>query len=108
MIRNIIKFIKINNLQYNPLRDPQAYRGVAGAALRIQVAIGSSGTTRISLADEKGALLAEGEVEGPGTFSHGLNWIRPGVRIVTITAQHADRSESRDVRLDIMAHAWIG
>ncbi len=108
MSENIIKLIKINNLQYNPLRDPQAYRGVAGAALRLQVATGCTGATRITLADEKGALLAEGQVQGPGTFSHELRWARAGVRIVTVTAQHADRSESRDVRLDIMAHAWIG
>lgn len=108
MPKNVIKFIKINNLQYNPQRDPQAYRGIAGAALRIQVAVGSSGPTRVSLADEKGALLGEGQVQGPGTFSHELNWIHPGVRIVTVTAQHAEHSESRDLRLDIMAHAWIG
>jgi hypothetical protein len=108
MSEKIIKLIKINNLQYNALRDPQVYRRVAGEPFRIQVGIAGSGTVRVTLADEKGACLVQGEVPAPGTFSHELTHARPGVRIVTITAQHADRSESQDVRLDSMAHAWIG
>ncbi|RPJ47808.1 MAG: hypothetical protein EHM16_04700 [Betaproteobacteria bacterium] len=108
MSDQIIKFIKINNLQYNTLRDPQVYRRVAGEALRIQVGVGGRGAVRVTLADEKGTNLVQGDVQAPGTFSHELTFARPGVRIVTIGAQHADRSESRDMRLDIMAHAWVG
>lgn len=108
MADKIIKFIKINNLQYNALRDPQVYRRVTGEPFRIQVVIDGAGEARVTLADEKGAMLVEGKVQAPGTFSHELAFAKPGVRIVTITAQHADRSESLDVRLDIMAHAWIG
>jgi hypothetical protein len=108
MSAQIIKFIKINNLQYNALRDPQVYRRVTGEPFRIQVVVEGSGAVRITLADERNAPLVQGEVQAPGTFSHELAFAKSGVRIITITAQHADRSESRDVRLDIMAHAWIG
>lgn len=108
MSEQTIKIIKINNLQYNALRDPQVYRRVAGEAFRIQVGVGGKGSVRVTLADEKGANLVQGDVQAPGTFSHELTFAKPGVRIVTITAQHADRSESRDMRLDVMAHAWIG
>lgn len=53
-------------------------------------------------------MLAAGEVAAPGTFSHELTFTQPGVRIVTVTARHPDRSESRDLRLDVMAQAWVG
>jgi len=108
MEETIIKFIIINNLQYNALRDPQAYRRVAGQPFRIQVGVGGEGRVHVTLADERGALLAEGEVAAPGTFSHELTFAQPGVRIVTVTAQHPGRNESRDLRLDVMAQAWVG
>lgn len=108
MSAQIIKFIKINNLQYNALRDPQVYRRVAGEPFRIQVVVAGSGESMVTLADEKGATLVTGKVQAPGTFSHELAFAKPGVRIVTVTAQHADHSESIDLRLDVMAHAWVG
>lgn len=108
MLTKLIKFIKINNLQYNILRDPQAYRRVAGEPFRIQVVIAGSGESMVTLADEKGATLVEGKVRAPGTFSHELAFAKPGVRIVTVTARHADHSEAIDMRLDVMAHAWVG
>lgn len=108
MSEQIIKFIKINNLQYNTRRDPQVYRRVAGTPFRIQVVVEGTGPVRVTLADEKGAPLAEGDVQAPGTFSHELAFAKPGVRIATITVQQADRSEAQDIRLDVMAHAWVG
>lgn len=104
----IINMFKINGLQYNALRDPQVYRRVAGEPFRIQAMINGRDTVRVSLSDEQGAVLAQGEVQAPGTFSHELRFDKPGVRIVTLTAHHADHEESHDLRLDIMAHAWIG
>ena len=108
MSENIIKMIKINNLQYNTLRDPQVYRRVAGDPFRLQVVVAGRGPVQVTLTDEKGANLAQSDVQAPGTFSHELTFSKPGVRIVTVTAQHADHSESRNMRLDVMAHAWVG
>ena len=108
MSEQIIKFIKINNLQYNALRDPQVYRRLADQPFRIEVAVGGTGRVQVTLADERGEPLAAGEVAAPGTFSHELRFAQPGVRIVTVNAQHADRGESRDLRLDVMARAWKG
>lgn len=108
MEETIIKFIIINNLQYNTRRDPQAYRRVAGQPFRIQVGVGGSSRVHVMLTDERGAMLAGGEVAAPGTFSHELTFAQPGVRIVTVTAQHPGRDESRDLRLDVMAQAWVG
>ncbi len=108
MNENIINMIKINNLQYNTLRDPQVYRRVAGEAFRIQAIIAGSDPVQVTLSDEKGANLAQGDVQAPGTFSHELSFVKPGVRIVTITAQRADKQESQNIRLDVMAHAWVG
>ena len=108
MSDRIIKMFKINNLQYNALRDPQVYRRVTGEPFRIQVIVAGTDPVSVMLADERGAQLVQGNVRAPGTFSHELTFAKPGVRIVTITAQQANRSESRDVRLDVMAHAWTG
>ncbi len=108
MSETIINSIKINNLQYNTLRDPQVYRRVAGENFRIQVILAGSGPVRVMLTDAQGVNLAQGEIQAPGTFSHELSFAKPGVRIVTITAQHADRSESQNMRLDVMARAWVG
>ncbi len=108
MSEKIINIIKINNLQYNARRDPQVYRRVAGENFRIQAIIAGSGPVRVMLTDAQGVNLAQGEIQAPGTFSHELSFAKPGVRILTITAQHAERSESQDLRLDVMAHAWVG
>lgn len=108
MAGKLINIIKINNLQYNALRDPQVYRRLAGEAIRIQAVIGGSERAQVTLTDEKGVVLAQREVLAPDTFSHELTFAKPGVRIVTLTAQHADRSESHDLRLDVMAHEWVG
>lgn len=108
MSKNIINMIKINSLQYNALRDPQVYRRVAGEAFRIQAVVAGSGSVQITLTDEKGANLAQGDVQAPGTFSHELTFAKPGVRIVTLTAQRGGQQESTNIRLDVMAHAWVG
>jgi hypothetical protein len=101
----IIKFIKINGLQYNAKHDLRVYRRVAGDPFRIQVVIEGTGSVRVTLADEKGALLVAGDVQRRGAFLHELTFAKPGVRV---TVQQADRSEARDIRLDVMAHAWAG
>ena len=48
MSTQIIKLIKINNLQYNALRDPQVYRRVAGESFRIQVAVAGVGESAVA------------------------------------------------------------
>ena len=58
MPEKVIKFIKINNLQYNALRDPQVYRRVTGEPFRIQVVVDGTGEARVTLADEKGEMRA--------------------------------------------------
>jgi len=100
--------IKINSLQYNALRDPQVYRRVVGAAFRIQAIMAGSGPVQVTLSAEKGASLAQDDVQAPGTFSHELSFAQPGVRIVTITAHRGDQQQSQNIRLDVMAQAWVG
>lgn len=108
MADKIINSFKINGLQYNALRDPQVYRRVAGTPFRIDAAIAGRDRVQVTLTDERGAVLGQRDIQAPGTFSHELSFDKAGVRIVTLTAQHADHSESHDLRLDVMARAWIG
>ena len=108
MPNNIIKMIKINNLQYNALRDRQVYRRVAGESFRIQLVVAVNAPVQVTLSDETGAVLVEGTASASGTFSHALTYATPGVRVVTVTARHEGRSDSQDLRLDVMAQAWVG
>jgi len=108
MSEKLIKIIKINNLQYNPQRDPQAYRRTAGEPFRLQAMIVSREIVRVTLSDEQGKTVAQHDLRGSGTFSHELTFAEPGVRIVTLAAKEPGRSESHDLRLDVMAETWKG
>lgn len=108
MSEKIIKYIKINGLQYNALRDPQVYRRLAGEPVRVQVVVGGSRLADLKITDEKNVVLAETQLQAPGIFSHELRFDQAGVRIVTISARAGEQAEHINMRLDIMAHAWVG
>lgn len=100
--------IKLNGLQYNPNRDPQVYRRCIKEPFRIQALLGGSGEARCGLYDAQGGLIAEQTVELPGTYTHELAFDAPGTRIVTLTVETGGQSSSRDLRLDVLEHAWVG
>jgi hypothetical protein len=60
------------------------------------------------LRDARGATLAAAEVAAGGTFVHELRFERPGVHVVTLTAERNGESFAQHLRLDVLAHAWIG
>jgi hypothetical protein len=100
--------IKINGLPYNPQRDPQAYRRCVNEPFRIEALIRGTGSARCSLRDAQGALLAQQAVALPGVFAHELAYATPGTRIVTLAVEAGGESSVRDLRLDVLEHAWIG
>lgn len=108
MNNSLIKMIKINNLQYNPNRDPQAYRRAVNEAFRIQAALAGSGTAHCTLRDSKDQVIAEKAIALPGTFTHELSFTTPGIRLVTLSVESGGERFSHDLRLDVMEHAWVG
>jgi hypothetical protein len=108
MIKPLIKLIKLNNLQYNPNRDPQVYRRCANEPFRIQALLDGAGEARCTLTDERGQVLDHETVTVPGTYTHEISFSAPGVRLVTLNVEGNGQKMSQDLRLDVLEHAWIG
>ncbi len=107
MSTNLIKMVKLNNLQYNANRDPQVYRRVAGHPFRIHAMLEGKGTAKISVTCE-GKTLKEASLELPGIFSYEITFKNAGIRIATLTVSANGQSESHDLLLDTEAHAKVG
>lgn len=104
----LVKLVKLNNLQYNPNRDPQVYRRVVGEPFRIQAMLAGTGPVKCAVRDAAGKALAEREVAAPGTFEHSLAFDQPGQYLVTLEAARGAERFAQPLRLDVLEHAWVG
>jgi hypothetical protein len=104
----LVKLVRINGLQFNANRDPQVYRRAVGEPFQIQALVDSGAGVRCSLLDVGGRVLASAEVPARGTFTHALAFDAPGVHVVTLVAERGGESFAQDLRLDVLAHAWVG
>ena len=102
-----IKQIRLNNLQYNANRDPQAYRRTPGKPFRIQAVLEGSGDARATV-EVDGRMRCEANVALPGTFDCEVGFDSPGSRVATLTVEGGGRTYTHALRLDVMPHAWIG
>lgn len=107
-MKKLVKLVKLNNLQYNPNRDPQVYRRVAGEAFRIQAFLEGSGAAKCAVRDAAGKALVERSVASPGTFTHELAFGKPGQYLVTLEVSRNGETFAQPLRLDVLEHAWIG
>lgn len=107
-MNRLVKLVKLNNLQYNPNRDPQVYRRVAGEPFRIQAMLAGTGTAKCAVRDAGGKALVEREVAAPGTFEHRLAFDKPGQYLVTLEVARDSETFAQPLRLDVLEHAWIG
>jgi hypothetical protein len=106
--QKFVRQIKLNNLQFNALRDPAAYRRCANEPFRIQALLGGTGEALCTLNDQAGKTMAEKRVALPGTFTHEIAFPTAGVRIVTLAIEGNGETFAQDLRLDVLEHAWIG
>ena len=81
-MKDPIKFVHLNGLEYNPNRDPQFYRRLPGQPFSIQVALRGEGTVTARF-EVDGTVVAEKSFALPGKVEC-------------------------DVRLDVMDLAWVG
>lgn len=102
-----VKLIKLNNLQYNPNRDPQFYRRTVGQEFRLQAVLEGAGVAKVRFAAED-ETLCEQNVPLPGTFDCRFSFASPGSRVGTLTVEANGAHEQQYFRLDVEEHAWIG
>jgi hypothetical protein len=107
-VKKLVKLVKLNNLQYNPNRDPQVYRRVAGQPFRIQALLEGAGTAKCIVRDAAGKALVERDVPAPGTFTHELAYDKPGQYLVTLEVSRGGETFAQPLRLDVLEHAWVG
>lgn len=103
-----VKFVKLNNLQYNANRDPQVYRRVVGEKFRIQAFLAGTGNAQCVLRDAAGASIATREVAPPGPFDVEVAYDAPGQYVVTLEVARGAERFTQDLRLDVLEHAWVG
>lgn len=104
---NPIKQVKLNNLEYNPNRDPQVYRSVISKPFDLRVKLEGSGSAQVLLI-VAGQSIAEGNVSLPGDFCATPSFDSAGTRVGTITVTKDGEKFVQYVRFDVMEHAWIG
>ncbi|MGM0553986.1 MAG: hypothetical protein ACQETK_09370 [Pseudomonadota bacterium] len=103
----LVKFIKLNNLQYNPNRDPEVYRRPINEEFRVQASLSSSGSARCSFSVE-GETLCEGSVSLPGTFDCKFSFDTAGSRMGDLMIEANGETYHQKIRIDVLEHAWIG
>lgn len=108
MKKPLVRMVKLNGVQYNASHDPQPYRRVLGEAFHLEALLEGSGSAQCEVSDERGGILAQGKVARPGRFSCELKFDHPGTRLVTLRVTGGDQQYAQTLRLDLMAHAWIG
>ena len=102
MRKPLVRLLTLNGLQYNPNRDPQAYRRAAGETFRIQARLDGEGSARCAVSDESGKVLASQNVSCPGSFTAEMKFESPGSRLVTLRIEGAGETYERTFRLDIL------
>jgi hypothetical protein len=107
-VTNPVKMVKLNNLQFNANRDPQVYRRLPGEKFRIQAFLAGGGSAQCSLRDASGAVIVTREVTAPASFEAEVAYQAPGNYLVTLDVTHGTEHFTQDLRLDVLAHAWIG
>jgi hypothetical protein len=104
----LVKLVRLNGLQFNANRDPQVYRRAVGEPFRIQALVDAGAGVSCTLRDVRGQIIVAAAVPAGGTFTHDLTFNTPGVHVVTLVAERSGESFAQDLRLDVLAHAWVG
>ena len=105
MQKPLVRMVKVNGVQYNANRDPQAYRRAAGEPFRIEALLEGAGQAQCTVSDEHGSALAQASVKRPGRFTCELRFDRPGSRLVTLRVSAGESEFAQTLRLDTLAPA---
>lgn len=104
----LVKLVKLNNLEYNPNRDPAVYRRLPKHPFRIQALLSGSGAAEAHV-EIDGVRQHAQKITLPDTYTCEVSFDTPGLRIATLIVEDASgQSFRRDLPLDVMEHAWVG
>jgi hypothetical protein len=104
---NLVKLLKLNNLQYNANRDPAFYRRPVNEEFRLQVMLGGSGEAKARFSVE-GQALCEETIALPGTFDCRFRFATAGTRVAVLAIESASGAYRDNIRIDVLEHAPIG
>lgn len=102
-----IKKLRLNKLEYNANRDPAIYRRTLGKPFDISVQLEGQGNASASFVVD-GKACCERTVTLPGIFHCQVAFESAGTRVGTLILTSNSDSVSRELRLDTLAHAWVG
>lgn len=108
MVKPLVRMLKLNGLQFNSNRDPQAYRRKVGEVFSLQALLEGSGRAQCSVSDAGGATLAADDIARPGVFDAQLRFDTAGSRLVTLCVISGGEHFEKLLRLDVLpmdAHA---
>jgi hypothetical protein len=96
--------VRLNGLQFNANRDPQVSAG-GRRAVPIQALVDAGAGVRCT-ADANGQSSSRRRL--PRHIQPRTEVRAPGVHVVTLVAARDGQSFTQDLRLDVLAHAWVG
>jgi hypothetical protein len=101
----LVRMVRLNGLEYNANRDPQAYRRATGEDFAVQVWLEGTGPAHVTLTAADGRVLQD--VKGPRgrPCTLRLRFDAPGSRLVTLHVTAGADRYVQDLRLDVMAPA---
>lgn len=102
-----VKSLRLNGLQYNANRDPQFYRRLPNQAFTIQADLVGTGAAKVSLFIEN-TKKQEDSITLPGRFEANISFDKAGSHIATLVIDQNGDIHETHLRLDVMAHAWVG
>lgn len=100
-MKKFVTLVKLNNLEYNPNRDPEFYRRQPGKPFRIQALLQGSGTAK-GRVEVEGESTCESTVSLPGTYECTLSFDTPGVRVARLVIESGNETYTQDIRLDVV------
>lgn len=103
----LVKLVKLNNLQYNPNRDPAFYRRAVQEEFRLQALLAGSGQAKatFTVGDQ---ILCQSTVPLPGTFDCKFSYDSAGTRLGTLNIDSGSEQFKQAIRIDVLEHAPIG
>lgn len=103
----LVKQVRLNNLEYNPNRDPGIYRRVPEKPFRIQAVLDGKGEAHATV-EVDGIVRCEQNLRIPGTFNCEIRFDTPGVRVAMLFVRANGETFRQSLRLDVAPHEWIG
>ena len=103
----LVKQVSVNGVEYNSNRDPQFYRRTKGEEFLIQALLGGTGSARCQV-EVDGKVCCDEGVTLPGRFECRMKFDQAGTRMGKLIVAAAGETVTRDLRLDVEEHAWVG